>query len=85
MEHENHNENYQLAEKLNEILEKEINSVSRGISKKSGLGVNGVYNQDLSTKSVLLELGGQYNEIEELNNTLKVLSKVILKYIEGEI
>lgn len=85
MEHENHNENYQLAEKLNEILEKEINSVSRGISKKSGLGVNGVYNQDLSTKSVLIELGGQYNEIEELNNTLKVLSKVILKYIEGEI
>ncbi len=85
MEHENHNQNYQLAEKLNEILENEINSISRGISKKSGLGVNGVYNQDLSPKSVLIELGGQYNEIEELNNTLKVLSRVILKYIEGEI
>ena len=46
--------------------------------------MNGVYNQDLSPKSILIELGGQYNEIEELNNTIKVLAKVILKYIEGE-
>ena len=29
-----------------------------------------------------IELGGQYNEIEELNNTLEILSKVILKYKE---
>lgn len=85
MEHENHEKNYQLADQLNGLLQKEVNNISRGISKKSGPGVNGIYNQDLSTKSVLIELGGQYNEIEELNNTLKVLSRVILKYIEGEI
>ena len=83
-ENKNFEENYTLSEKLEVLLENEVKGISRGITKKSGTGVNGVYNQDLSPKSILIELGGQYNEIEELNNTIKVLAKVILKYIEGE-
>ena len=83
LEHQNYESNLNLATKLNELLEAEMPGLSRGISKKSGPGVNGIYNQDLSSKSILIELGGQYNEIEELNNTLKILAKVILKYIEG--
>lgn len=84
-EHENYKKNYQLSKKLNDLLDEEISGITRGISEKSGTGVNGIYNQNLSPNSVLIELGGQYNEIEELNNTLKILSRVILKYIEGEI
>ncbi len=83
LEHPNYESNLNLATRLNELLEVEMPGLSRGISKKSGPGVNGIYNQDLSPKSILIELGGQYNEIEELNNTLKILAKVILKYIEG--
>lgn len=83
LEHPNYESNLNLATKLNELLENEMPGLSRGISKKSGPGVNGIYNQDLSPKSILIELGGQYNEIEELNNTLKILARVILKYIEG--
>lgn len=83
-EHSNYKENHEVAKKLSSLLENEVEGISRGISLKSGAGVNGIYNQDLSTKSVLIELGGQYNEIEELNNSLKVLSRVILKYLEGE-
>lgn len=83
-EHEKYEENLKVATKLNELLNKEVPDISRGISQKSGDGVNGIYNQDLSPKSVLIEIGGQYNEIEELNNTLKILAKVILEYIEGE-
>ena len=83
-EHENYQANYKLVEHLNSLIEAEIPGLSRGISLKSGAGVNGIYNQDLSTKSILIELGGQYNEIEELNNTIEILAKVILKYIEGE-
>lgn len=83
-ENKHFEENYKISQKIEELLEKEVVGISRGIIKKSGVGVNGVYNQDLSTKSILIELGGQYNEIEELNNTIKVLAKVILKYIEGE-
>lgn len=83
-EHENYEQNYNLAQTLNDYLNEEIPGITRGISKKSGPGVNGIYNQNLSSNSVLIELGGQYNEIEELNNSLKILSKVILKYLEGE-
>ncbi len=82
LEHDNYEANLNVANKLNDLLTNEVPGISRGISKKSGTGVNGIYNQDLSEKSVLIEIGGQYNEIEELNNSLKVLAKVILKFIE---
>lgn len=82
-EHQEYEKNYNLAEILNNYLNEEIPNITRGILKKGGPGVNGIYNQDLSSKSVLIELGGQYNEIEEINNTLNILAKCILKYIEG--
>ena len=84
-EHENYESNYTIANSLNNLLNEEIPNITRGIIKKSGNGVNGIYNQNLSSKSILIELGGQYNEIEELNNSLKVLSKIILKYLEGDL
>lgn len=83
--HQNYEKNYNLAVNINELLKEEINTITRGVLTKGNEGSNGIYNQDLSEKSILIELGGQYNKIEELNNTLEVLSKVILKYIEGEI
>lgn len=81
-EYKNFEINYKLAETLKNLLELEVPGITRGITKKSGEGVNGIYNQDLSTSSVLIELGGQYNEIEELNNTLEILAITISKYIE---
>jgi len=83
-ENKNYKENLKISEALKNTLEQEIPNITRGITTKSGPGVNGIYNQDISNKSILIELGGQYNEIEEINNTLKVLSKSILKYLEGE-
>lgn len=81
-EHPNYEYNYNLSSDIKTLLEQEIPGITRGISLKEGEGVNGIYNQDLSKYSILIELGGQYNEIEELNNTLEILSKVILKYKE---
>ena len=83
-ENKNYQENLKISETLNNLLNQEIPNITRGIITKEGAGVNGIYNQDLSNKSILIELSGQYNEIEELNNTLQILSKVILKYLEGE-
>ena len=83
-DNKNYKENLKVSETLRNILETNIPNITRGITTKSGNGVNGIYNQDLSNKSILIELGGQYNEIEEINNTLKTLSKSILKYLEGE-
>ena len=83
-DNENYNKNYELSLKLNNILEQKIPGISRGIIKKGGAGVNGIYNQDLSEKSVLIELGGQYNKIEDINNTLDILAESILLLLEGE-
>lgn len=83
-EHDTYESNYHLSEQLRILLEKEIPGITRGINLKEGPGVNGIYNQDLSPNCILIELGGQYNEIEELNNSIEVLAKVILKYLEGE-
>ena len=70
--------NLNLAEKLNSKLDSRL---TRGISKKTGRGVNGVYNQDLNSNSVLLEVGGVDNTIEEVNNTLKIIARVIFEYL----
>lgn len=85
LEHDNYMANLELAEHLNELLEMKIKGISRGIYKKEGPGVNGIYNQDLNKNAVLIEVGGVDNDIEEVNNTMKVLSEIIFDYIRGEI
>ena len=41
--------------------------------------------QDLNKNAILVEVGGVDNDIEEVNNTMKVLSETIFNYIRGEI
>ena len=74
----------QLAEKLKEKIKTYNDDLFRGIMKKSGAGVNGVYNQDFSPNTMLIEVGGQYNNISEVNNTLKVLAKILAEFIKED-
>ena len=80
----NYQEYLNLSTKLNTIIEQKIPGISRGIIKKGGAGVNGIYNQDLSPNLLIIELGGQYNKIEDINNTIEVLAESILILIEGD-
>ena len=50
--------------------------------KKTGMNVNGVYNQDFSPNCILIEVGGVSNNIDEVNQTMNVLAKIISKYIK---
>lgn len=84
LEHENYEPNLQLAKKINEKIKKIAPTLSRGVLEKKGPGVNGKYNQDFNKNTILIEVGGQYNYIEEVNNTLKIISKVIYEYLEDE-
>ena len=59
--------------------------LSRGVSYKTGSPIHGVYNANLEGKSVLLEIGGVENKIEEVNNTMEALSNVILEVIRSDI
>ena len=43
-----------------------------------------IFNQDLSPRAILIELGGVDNTLDEINNTLKVISEVLNEYIIEE-
>ena len=84
LEHDNYKNNLKEAEKLNKLIEEMYPGLSRGIYKKSGKGVNGIYNQDYSKYVFLFEIGGKENNISEVNNTMKALTEVLVKYITNE-
>ena len=77
--------NLDSANKLNDIINAIAPGISRGISKKSGKGVNGVYNQDISNNCFLIEIGGPENTKDEVINTINVLNRAIEEYIRGVI
>ena len=82
LENPNYIENNKLMSFINDKLKDFDSSISRGIMEKQGDGVNGVYNQDFNDKVILIEVGGHYNYIDEVDNTLKVLAKIIKEYIK---
>ena len=56
-------------------------TLTRGIMQKEGPGVNGIYNQDLSSNAILLELGGNENTITEVLNTIEIISTIIKEHV----
>lgn len=82
LEHDTYEPNLALAKNLNERLRSISPSLTRGVLEKKGPGVNGIYNQDFNKNTILIEVGGQYNYIEEVNNTLKIIAKVIYEYLK---
>lgn len=83
LEHKNYKENLSVVTKLNDIINKKYPKLSRGIMKKEGKYVNGIYNQDLNKNIILIELGGMENNLEEVMNTSIALSDVIEEYLEA--
>jgi stage II sporulation protein P len=79
-ENQNYDKNLNLAKELNKKLEEKYPGISRGVFVKTKDEGNGVYNQDLSSNSMLLEFGGVENTKEELNNTIKAFAEVFSKY-----
>ncbi len=77
-----YDKNNALAQKLNKDLEKTYPGISRGIFSKGKSEGNGVYNQDLSTHAILLEIGGVDNNETELKNTCEALSNVLKSYVQ---
>lgn len=84
LEHTTAENNIGFAEKLDEIIKEKYPGLSRGVLKKTGAPIYGVYNQNLNGKSVLIELGGVDNKIEEVYNTIEALSECLKEYIEGD-
>ena len=83
LEHNNYQVNLNNTLRLNDIIKTINESLTRGIMQKSGDGVNGVYNQDFNENVFLIEVGGQYNNIEDVKNSIEVLATAIYEYYGG--
>lgn len=75
-------ENQEFATELNGILESINPALSRGVSLRGGVGYQGIYNQDFSSKVLLIQVGGINNTIDEVNRSMKILAEVIATYKE---
>ncbi|WP_158606771.1 stage II sporulation protein P [Paenibacillus ginsengarvi] len=69
--------NSAFANSIHAELEKKMPGVSRGVYGKASNG-NGEYNQSLSPNSILLEIGGPYNTLEEMYRTADLLADIIV-------
>ncbi|MDB5056213.1 MAG: stage sporulation protein [Bacilli bacterium] len=69
--------NEQFATQIHERMEAKMSGISRGIWGKSAHDGNAEYNQSLSPHSILIEVGGPYNTIEECNRTIDLLAGII--------
>lgn len=79
-EHKNYEENLQLAKELNSMLEEKYPGISRGVFVKGKSQGNGVYNQDLTDRAMLLEFGGVENDLTELYNSIDAFAEVFSDY-----
>lgn len=73
----NWEKNEAFAAQIHERLEEEFPGISRGIWGKNQQSGHGEYNQSISPNSILIEVGGPENTLEESYRTIDVLSDVI--------
>lgn len=81
MENENYQGNLSFTEAINNLLNDKYPNLSKGIYKKSGTGVNGVYNQDFSPYTILIEIGGYENNTTEVMNSTLAFAECFMEVI----
>ncbi|WP_251402867.1 stage II sporulation protein P [Ureibacillus chungkukjangi] len=75
--HANYEKNLAFANELQSMLDTIYPGLSKGILQKSSSQGNGVYNQDLSPNSIILEIGGVDNTVEELHRSTEAFAEVL--------
>ena len=84
LENPNYEENLLFTNKINDKINATYPGLSRGIYKKKGIGVNGVYNQDNSKYTILVEVGGKENTIDEVMNATIAFTSCFKEVIKDE-
>ncbi len=83
LDNPNYTKNLDFTTKIETKLKTDYPGISRGIYKKKGSGVNGVYNQDFNEHTILIEVGGAENSIDEAYNTIEAIANTLAKIIGG--
>lgn len=79
-EYDSYEKNLSLATEFHYLINEMYPGLSRGVITKEGAGTNGVFNQDLSDRAMLLELGGYDNTLEELYRTIDIVGDIFSDY-----
>ncbi|PAF21964.1 hypothetical protein CHH58_05625 [Terribacillus saccharophilus] len=79
-ENKEYEKNLKLATDLHKKIEENYPGLSRGVITKKGAGVDGVYNQDVSDKAALLEIGGAENTLDEATRTAELFAEIFADY-----
>ena len=74
----NYKSNEEFINKINSKLDENYKGISRGVTLREDIS----YNQDLNNKIILIKIGGIDSTLEEVNNTMEVLAKIISDYIK---
>ena len=82
LENPTYQSNLNFTEEINKLLNEKYPNLSKGIYKKSGPGVNGIYNQDFSPYVILVEMGGYENTPEEVMNSTLAFAECFMEVIK---
>ena len=80
-EYESYQNNLNLTNLINDKIKEKYPDITRGVITKGGRGSNGIYNQDLDSKIILMEIGSEENTIDEVLNTVELIAPVIGEYV----
>ncbi len=80
-DYKTYKKNEEFMNKLNNRINKYYKGLSRGIFIRK----TSRYNQDLSNRAILIEVGGVDSTLEEINNTMYAFAKILSEYINEEI
>ncbi len=83
-ENKDYQENLDFAKEIHQKLERKFPGISRGVFLKTKSEGNGVYNQDVSNKALLVEIGGVDNHLDELERTIDAFAEVYAESIRNE-
>lgn len=81
LENPKYEQNLDFTSKINDKLNEKYPGLSKGIYKKGGAGVNGVYNQDFSEYTILIEIGGPENTTGEVLNSTLAFAECFMEVI----
>jgi len=77
LDHDTYKENEKLVQRLQEYLK---NNYSEAI-KNIYYAKNGKFNQDFNANTILIEIGGQKNKIDEVYNSVNLLAEALVSEI----
>lgn len=80
-DYDSYESNLKVANIINNKIKLKYENLTNGIILKGGKGSNGIYNQDLNSNIILIEMGGNENTIDEVLNTVELIAPIIGEYI----